>query len=86
MPRRRGADQRNLVIASISSPPERGISPHLECARMPRSTSCASACGTPAMTSEKRLVISLVVTALALAGPWFRHFYFIMCCAPPPPR
>jgi hypothetical protein len=38
------------------------------------------------MTSKKRLVISLVVTALALAGLWFWHFYFIMCCAPPAPR
>jgi hypothetical protein len=55
-------------------------------AGMPRITSYAAPCRKPAMTSKKRLVISLVVTALALAGLWFWHVYFIMCCAPPPLR
>ncbi len=57
-----------------------------EWASRPRNTSYATEHGKPAMTSKKRLVIALVVTALALAGLWFWHFYFIMCCAPPPPR
>jgi hypothetical protein len=34
------------------------------------------------MQSKKRLLISLMIGAIALAGLWFWYFYFLVCCAP----
>jgi hypothetical protein len=73
MPRRRGADQRNLVIASIISPSAKIVRSSCPNAASRRASAhnVASAPQRAAMKSKKRLVISLAVVALALGGLWF---------------
>jgi hypothetical protein len=87
MPRRPRVRQPNLVIAPINPAQGSGnlrpaMSERDRTSRIiPKDCFCVPL-GAP-MTSTKRLLISVVVAALAIGGLWFWYFYFILCCAAP---